>query len=46
MAGDFNGDGKADLAGLNSAGSIYYSTNLSSWTRINGQLSRFAGGTD
>jgi hypothetical protein len=44
VAGDFNGDGKADLAGLNSAGSIYYSTNLTNWTQISGALSRLASG--
>ncbi|MDZ7622683.1 MAG: tectonin domain-containing protein [Candidatus Competibacteraceae bacterium] len=31
--GDFNGDGKADLAGVNGAGHIYTTTDRSTWTR-------------
>jgi hypothetical protein len=46
VVGDFNGDGRADLAGLNSAGHIYYPTNLSTWSQIPGRLSRLAGDTD
>ncbi len=41
---DFDGDGRDDLAGLNSAGAIYYSTNLTGWTRILGTLSRLVAG--
>jgi hypothetical protein len=44
VAGDFNGDGKADLAGLNSNGAIYYSTNLTTWYNIPGALSRLVTG--
>ena len=43
VAGDFNGDGKADLAGLTGAGQVFYSTNLSTWRNIPGQLNRLAG---
>jgi len=42
--GDLNGDGRADLAGVNSAGYIYYSTNLKNWTRIPGALVRVVSG--
>ncbi len=41
--GDLNGDGKADLAGLAGNGSVWYTTNLSAWTQIPGQLNRLAG---
>ena len=41
---DLNGDGKSDLAGLNSAGQIYYTTDLNSWTRIPGTLAQLATG--
>ncbi|MCC9001772.1 MAG: hypothetical protein LM549_03985, partial [Candidatus Competibacter sp.] len=41
---DFDGDGRDDLAGLNSAGAIYYTTNLTGWTRILGTLSRLVAG--
>ena len=40
VAGDLNGDGQADLAGLAGDGSIWYSTNRLTWTNIPGQLSR------
>ena len=42
--GDLDGNGTADLAGISSAGNIYYSTNLSTWTRIPGTLARLAVG--
>jgi hypothetical protein len=41
--GDFNGDGKADLAGLNN-GSIWYTTNLVSWTNVPGFLTSLVVG--
>ncbi|MBK8509997.1 MAG: hypothetical protein IPL51_15570 [Candidatus Competibacteraceae bacterium] len=41
---DFNGDGRADLAGVNSAGGIYYTTDLSHWNNIPGALSRLVAG--
>ena len=44
VAGDFNGDGKADLAGINSSGNIFYSTNLASWNYIPGLLSQLRTG--
>ncbi|MER2584227.1 MAG: M4 family metallopeptidase, partial [Candidatus Competibacter sp.] len=45
VAGDFDGDGKADdLAGVNSAGGIYYTTDLSTWHNIPGALSRLVAG--
>ena len=37
---DINGDVKADLAGLSGTGQIFYTTNLSSWTNVPGQLSQ------
>lgn len=40
VMGDLNGDGRMDLAGVNSAGQIYYSTNLSTWTHIPGTLTQ------
>lgn len=40
VAGDLTGDGRADLAGLNAAGHIFYNANLSEWTAIPGQLSQ------
>ena len=43
VAGDINGDGKTDLAGLTASGLIFYTTNLSNWTNIPGQLNRLAG---
>jgi len=43
--GDFDGDGKADdLAGLNGAGNVYYTTNLSTWRNIPGTLSKIVVG--
>jgi hypothetical protein len=44
VVGDFNGDGRADLAGLTSAGGIYYSTNLATWNYIPGQLNKLVAG--
>ena len=35
---DMNGDGTADLAGLSSAGQIFYTTNRSTWANIPGWL--------
>ncbi|MFZ1641604.1 MAG: hypothetical protein WAV07_09270 [Candidatus Contendobacter sp.] len=42
--GDLNGDGHADLAGLAGSGSIWYTTNLSAWTRVSGGLSQLQVG--
>ena len=44
VPGDLNGDGKAELAGLNSSGNIFYSTNLASWNYIPGLLSQLVTG--
>lgn len=44
VAGDFNGDSLSDLAGLTSDGSIYYTTNLSTWTQIPGMLNQLVVG--
>ncbi|MGB2682265.1 MAG: hypothetical protein WBE39_13225, partial [Candidatus Competibacter sp.] len=44
VAGDLNGDGRADLAGVTSAGGIYYTTDLSRWNNIPGVLSRLVAG--
>ena len=44
VVGDFNGDGRADLAGLTAAGGIYYSTNLATWNYIPGQLNKLIAG--
>ena len=44
ITGDFNGNGTADLAGLNSDGSIFYTTNLSTWTQIPGTLTQLVSG--
>ncbi|HRD66877.1 MAG TPA: FG-GAP-like repeat-containing protein [Candidatus Competibacter sp.] len=41
---DFDGDGKDDLAGLNANGTIYYSTNKTNWTHINGTLAKLVAG--
>ncbi len=43
-SGDFDGDGKADLAGLNSTGTTYYTTDLTTWHNIPGTLSRLVAG--
>ena len=44
VAGDFNNDGYADLAGLNSAGNIFYTTNLSTWVPVPGILTSLVVG--
>ncbi|MBK8010310.1 MAG: VCBS repeat-containing protein [Deltaproteobacteria bacterium] len=46
VVGDFNGDGRPDVAGLNDTSrSIYYTTDLGrSWTRVPGQLDRLVTG--
>jgi hypothetical protein len=41
VVGDFNGDGRSDLAGINS-GYIYYTTDLVHWTNIPGLLTQLA----
>ena len=38
-----NGDGAADLAGVNSSDRIYYTLTHKTWTDIPGQLSQFRG---
>jgi hypothetical protein len=38
VVGDFNKDGQSDLAGLNSVGNIFYTTDLATWTNIVGVL--------
>ena len=43
VAGDFNDDGRDDLAGLAGNGTIWYTTNRATWTNIPGQLNRLAG---
>jgi len=40
VAGDLNGDGADDLAGLASNGSIWYTTDLNTWAQIPGGLSQ------
>ena len=37
---DLNGDGNSDLAGLTSAGQIYYTVNLGAWKNIPGTLAQ------
>ncbi len=44
VSADFNGDGRADLAGLSGAGNVYYSTSLGGWTNIPGVLSQLVAG--
>ncbi|MBK8168603.1 MAG: hypothetical protein IPK64_21865 [bacterium] len=44
MAGDFDGDGTADLAGLTANGGIYYSTDFVRWQNIPGMLVRLVAG--
>lgn len=39
FAGDFNGDGSNDIIGLDSGGVAWYTTDLTTWTPINGSLS-------
>ncbi len=41
---DMNGDGTADLAGLTSAGQIWYTLDRRTWTNIPGQLSQLVAG--
>ena len=41
---DMNGDGAADLAGVNSNGRIYYTLNRSTWINIPGQIKQLAVG--
>jgi len=41
---DFDGDGSSDLAGINSNGHIFYTTNLSTWTNIPGVLTQLVVG--
>jgi hypothetical protein len=42
--GDLNGDGRADLAGVQSSGQVYYSTYLSTWVNIPGNLQSIVTG--
>ncbi len=46
VSGNFNGDGTADLAGLNWNGSLYFTTNLSTWNNIpvTGFVTQVTGG--
>jgi len=44
VGGDFNVDGRDDLAGVNSAGRIYYSLDLASWVNIPETLTQLAVG--
>ena len=44
MVGDFNGDGKAELAGITITGCIFYRTDMNTWTRVPGQLMEMAVG--
>jgi hypothetical protein len=39
---DFDGDGLSDLAGVDSVGNIYYTTDLLHWTKIPGVLTELA----
>jgi hypothetical protein len=41
---DLNGDGIDDLAGVNSAGAVYYTTNRSAWSPIPGVLTQLVAG--
>ncbi|MEI2741257.1 MAG: FG-GAP-like repeat-containing protein [Candidatus Competibacter sp.] len=41
---DFNNDGAEDLAGLAGTSSIYYSTDLTAWRNIPGQLAQLRAG--
>ena len=41
---DFDGDGYSDLAGINSAGNIFYTTDLQTWTSIPGVLEQLVAG--
>jgi hypothetical protein len=43
-SGDFNGDGMADLAGVTSAGQIYYTLDFSNWYNIPGTLAQITSG--
>ncbi len=42
--GDLNGDGRDDLAGVMASGSIWYSTNLTTWVNIPGDLQTIVTG--
>ena len=45
VTGDFDGDGRTDdLAGVADNGTLWYTTNLSSWTQIPGRLSLLVTG--
>jgi hypothetical protein len=43
-SGDFNADGKADLAGLTSAGQIYFTLDFSTWHHLPGTLAQITSG--
>lgn len=42
--GDFNGDGKTDIAGVTSTGQIFYSVDCSTWQSVSGRLSQITAG--
>jgi hypothetical protein len=42
VVGDFNNDGRSDLAGLTTNGLIFYTTDLQNWTKIPGVLQELA----
>lgn len=44
VAGDFNGDGRDDLAGINSSQKVYYSVDLATWQNIPAALIQLAVG--
>ena len=44
VAGDFNGDGKDELAGLTSGGTVEYTTDMATWTAMSGTYTSLASG--
>jgi hypothetical protein len=44
VVGDFNGDGKSDLARITSTGSVSYTTDLLTWVKIPGSASQLVVG--
>lgn len=46
VAGDFDGDGQADLAGLAGNGGVYYSTSFTNWVYATGVLANLAGSSE
>ncbi len=44
VSGDFNGDGRQDLAGVSPSGEVYYSTSLGAWVKIPGVVQSIVAG--